>query len=79
MLFSVHKCHVIIWCHDVVSFESLETFAMQGYFFFFVIFYVLEPKQTVAVQETTEANVKENTVVEYTRNHDNRDDNTGGK
>ena len=43
LLFSVHKCYVVIWRHDVMSFESLETVAMQGYFIFiFVYFKFLE-------------------------------------
>ena len=34
MLFSVHKCYVGIWRPNVISFESLETVAMQGYGYF---------------------------------------------
>ena len=36
VLFSVHKFSVIMWRHDVISFESLETVAMQGYFISFM-------------------------------------------
>ena len=32
VLFSLHKFSVIMWRHDVTSFESLETVAMHGYF-----------------------------------------------
>ena len=35
MTISLHKlsvlCHVVIRCHDVILFESLETVAMKGY------------------------------------------------
>ena len=33
MLFSVHKFSIIMGWHDVISFKSLETVAMQGCFF----------------------------------------------
>ena len=32
--FFVHKFSIIMWRHDVISLESLETVAMQGYFLF---------------------------------------------
>ena len=43
VLFSVHKCYIVIWRHDVISFESLETIAMQGYFIYSVLLRQIPP------------------------------------
>ena len=32
VLFSLHKCHVVIWRRGIISFEILYPIAMQGYF-----------------------------------------------